>query len=205
MEGAEFSCRHFDFAFTDNFERQIKIESGDCATIIPFAPRSSDHRARLLPVDQKSGSRLGVTKSGCQNGFAFVFQKLGRMGRAINRGFDSQDILLGWILGCEHLACQCSRSVLAFASQHILPDGAISGWDWPFRPGNRGAKHYAKKNRKETRHTYASRSPLSVKRRGSVILAVGTSKTFGVEMQSNALFANVPQHLGRTRAFINSR
>jgi hypothetical protein len=75
------------------------------------------------------------------------------MTRAINGGFDSQGILPGWILWCEDLARQCSRSALAFATQHILPDGAISGWDRPFRPGSRGTKHYAKKNRKETRHT----------------------------------------------------
>ena len=75
------------------------------------------------------------------------------MSRAINRGFDSQGILPGWIRWCENLPCQRSRSILAFASQNIPPDGAISGWDRPFRPGSRGAKQYAKQNRKETRHT----------------------------------------------------
>ncbi len=75
------------------------------------------------------------------------------MSRAINRGFDSQGTLLGRILWCENLLCQRSGSILAFASQHILPDGAISGWDRPFRPGSRGANQYAKQNRKETRHT----------------------------------------------------
>lgn len=153
MQGVEFSRRHFDFAFTDNFERQVKIESGDCATIIPLRPEVQITRQYCCRWIKSLGLAIGVTKSGCQNGFAFVFQKLGRMGRAINRGFDSQDILLGWSLCCEHLACQCSGSVLAFASQHILPDSAIRGWDRPFRPGNRGTKHYAKKNRKETRHT----------------------------------------------------
>ena len=71
------------------------------------------------------------------------------MGRAIDRSFESQCIWLGRILRCENLARQYSRSVLAFATQHILPDGAISGWDWPFRLGSRAAKQYGKGNGKE--------------------------------------------------------
>src|SRR4029078_8655428 len=104
------------------------------------------------------GLAIGVSKSGCQNGFAFVFQKLGRMTRAIDRRFDSQVILPGWILWCEDLARQCSRSVLAFATQHILPDGAISGWERPFRPGRCRAKQYGKQNCKEPRHRVPNRA-----------------------------------------------
>ena len=153
MKGAEFSRRHFDLAFTDNFKRQVEIESGDWATIIPFRPKVQITGQDCYRRIKSLSVAIGVAKSVCQNGVPFVFQKLGRMGRAIDRSFDSQDILLGWILWCENLPRQCSGSVLAIASKHILPDGAISGWDRPFRRGGRGAKHYAKQNRKEPRHT----------------------------------------------------
>src|SRR4029077_16442873 len=36
MQGAEFPRRDFDVAFTNNLERQIEIESGDRAAIIPL-------------------------------------------------------------------------------------------------------------------------------------------------------------------------
>ena len=41
------------------------------------------------------------------------------------------------------------QSILAVATQHVLPDGAISGWDGPFRTGSCGAKQYGKEDRKE--------------------------------------------------------
>src|SRR5205823_7873279 len=95
MEGAEFSRRHFDLAFTDNFERQVEIESGDWSTIIPFRPEGQITGQDCYRRIKSLSLAIGVAKSGCQNGFAFVFQKLGRMSRTIDRGFDSQDILLG--------------------------------------------------------------------------------------------------------------
>src|SRR4029078_12366240 len=149
MEGAKFSRWHFNLAFTDNFEWQIEIEFGDWATINPFCPEVQITGQDCYRRIKSLGLAIGVSKSGCQNGFAFVFQKLGRMTRAIDRSFDSQGILPGWILWCEDLARQCSRSVLAFATHHILPDGAISGWERPFRSGSCRAKQYGKENRKE--------------------------------------------------------
>src|SRR5205807_10574891 len=109
MEGAEFSRRHFNLAFTDNFERQVEVESGDGATVIPFRPEVQITGQDCYRRIKSLGLAIGVSKSGCQNGFAFVFQKLGRVDRAINRGFDSQGVLLGWVLWSENLPCQCSE------------------------------------------------------------------------------------------------
>src|SRR5438067_11612881 len=98
MEGAEFSRRHLNLAFTDNFERQVEVESGDGATVIAFRAEvqitGQDGYRRIKSL----GLAIGVWKSGCQNGFAFVFQKLGRVELCINGVCDSEGVLMGWLL-----------------------------------------------------------------------------------------------------------
>src|SRR5207248_4262421 len=148
MEGAEFSRRHLNLAFTDNFDRQVEVESGDWATVIPFRPDVQITGQDCYRRIKSLGLAIGVSKSGCQNGSAFVFQELGRMNRAVDRNFESQGIWLGRILRCENLARQRSRSLLAFPTQHALPDGGISGWDGRFRTRSCGAKQYGKEDRK---------------------------------------------------------
>ena len=74
------------------------------------------------------------------------------MGSAVDCSFDPQNILFVRILWSKDLARQCSRLGLALAGEHILPGGAVCGWNWPFRLSDRRADHYAKKNGTEPRH-----------------------------------------------------
>jgi len=53
--------------------------------------------------------------SGCQNSVALVFQKLCRMGNAVDRSFDPQNTLFLRIFGSKDLARQCSGLGLALA------------------------------------------------------------------------------------------
>src|SRR5215467_7090219 len=131
MEGAEFSRRHFNVAFADNFEGQVEIEAGDWPTIIPFRPEVQITGQNCYRRIKSLGLAIGIAKSGYQNRSVFVLEKLGRMGRSINRGFDSHSTAAARVPWCENLAREGSGSLLAFASQNILPDGAITGWDRP--------------------------------------------------------------------------
>ena len=118
--GRGISRRHFDVAVTNNLERQIEIESGDRAAIIPFGAE-----AQLPGQDCNCWiERFGLSAldaiSGCQNGVALIFQKLCRMGNAVDCSFDPQNILFLRIFGSKDLACQCSRLGLALASEGVL-------------------------------------------------------------------------------------
>jgi len=90
--------------------------------------------------------------SGFQKGVALVFQKLCRIGSAVDCSFDPQNTLFLRIFGSKDLARQCSRLGFALTGEGVAPGGAVCGWNWPFRVSDRRADHYPKQSGTEPGH-----------------------------------------------------
>ena len=133
--------------------------------------------------------------SGCQNGVALIFQKLCRIGNAVDCSFDPQSILFVRIFGSKDLARQCSRLVLALAGEGVPPGGSVCGWNWPFRLSDRRADSLSKTEWHRTATSNTLTAPFTT---GKV--PVGPTAKMAV-----LRFLAVADHFGSAAALVKSR